>query len=252
MPMISVGNPGGGPSDLGIVFNDLPVAEAEADSDSAVCEFTGGAAANDLLVGGGLTGADLVLTQHGSIPGAADGGRLITAATGQYFSPTADMINSFADNDGGFSVVYRCSNLTQSGRVCAVALSGQTCAWYAQAANYARLDSRVSGASDSTAAQVAVSPPSLPLSDIFWHIFSLDYATGLGFSGIAVCDALPNRVSDFLGVSVFYDAAKTYTPTATLDSSLRAIVGTSYSSNPAALFKIRAFTISKKPFASLR
>jgi len=50
----------------------LPVTEATADADTFVCEFTA-ASGNETGVGGGLTGADLVLTAFGT-PGSASGG----------------------------------------------------------------------------------------------------------------------------------------------------------------------------------
>jgi len=66
----------------------LPNTEAAADANTFVCEMTGGAAANETGVGGGLTGADLVLSQNGGIPAAASGFRVLDGGS-QFFTWTA-------------------------------------------------------------------------------------------------------------------------------------------------------------------
>jgi len=67
----------------------IPYTEAMAAGsvDSVVWEFTGGAGANETGVGA-LTGADLVLTQAGSV-GASAGGYRSIANTSQYFTCTS-------------------------------------------------------------------------------------------------------------------------------------------------------------------
>ncbi|MGE4292402.1 MAG: hypothetical protein AB7E32_09345, partial [Desulfovibrio sp.] len=101
MPMISVGNAGGGVDSLGIKFNPVPILEEDADDNSLVWGFTGGSGENEVGTGGGpsLTGADRVLTQYGSVPGAVDGGRNL-ADVNDYFMCTPTALNRFnlADN----------------------------------------------------------------------------------------------------------------------------------------------------------
>lgn len=63
----------------------IPVTEDAANDDTYVCAFTGGA--NETGVGGGLTGADLVLTPFGTVPAAVDGYRAVTHPNG--FAATA-------------------------------------------------------------------------------------------------------------------------------------------------------------------
>lgn len=67
----------------------IPTTEAAADADTLVCELLGGAGANETAVGGGLTGADLVLTQVGAVPASSGGYRQFTAASSQYMTVTA-------------------------------------------------------------------------------------------------------------------------------------------------------------------
>lgn len=82
----------------------LPTTEAAADSNTFVCEFTGGASANEAGAGGGLSGVDLVLTQNGSIGAAAGGGRSITGA--QYFTCTAALLAALL-NGGEWAIMRR-------------------------------------------------------------------------------------------------------------------------------------------------
>jgi len=71
----------------------LPYTEAAADANTFVCEFLGGANANETGVGMGLTGADLVLTQVGSVGASSGGFRALTAAQG--FACTAPFAAAF-------------------------------------------------------------------------------------------------------------------------------------------------------------
>jgi hypothetical protein len=73
----------------------LPYTEATADANTAVWEFTGGAGANETGAGGGLTGADQVLTQVNGIPAAIGGFRSLAANQKFTCSPAmlAAMVN---------------------------------------------------------------------------------------------------------------------------------------------------------------
>lgn len=72
----------------------LPDTEALADANTFVCEFTGGAGANETGVGLGLAGADLVLTQVGSVPAASSGYRALNGSS-MYFTCTAPFLQAF-------------------------------------------------------------------------------------------------------------------------------------------------------------
>lgn len=64
--------------------------EADADSDTFVCEFTG--TGDETGVGGGLSGSDLVLTEAGTVSNASDGWRTLNDGA---FRPTNNWINNF-------------------------------------------------------------------------------------------------------------------------------------------------------------
>ena len=109
MQMISIGNGGG---DDGIEskydFLTLPFIETEADENNVICEFTGGANTNETAVGGGLSGADLVLSQFGNVPAAANGGRLLPIALSGFHVTTA-FKNFLATSPKGGSLMWRWS-----------------------------------------------------------------------------------------------------------------------------------------------
>lgn len=72
----------------------LPFTEAGADANTFVCEFVGGSSANETGVGLGLAGADLVLTQAGSVPAASSGYRALNGSS-MYFTSTAPFLQAF-------------------------------------------------------------------------------------------------------------------------------------------------------------
>lgn len=238
------GDRGGGVGDLGITFLNLPTVESEADADSFVCEFSGGAAANEVGVGGGLTGADLVLTQNGGIPAVSNGGRKLTSPS-MYFQCTAACLNSFniADN---ISVILQGSELTALGALCYVRLAN---GFFVSGDALVNMDLFSPGASSDTRCGVGASSPSLPQNSKFWHILSINYSSGVGMAGIAIMDELPSRASDFVALSCFKNAQHTYTSSTSWNASHRAIVGNSVGSS--GLFKIHSLTLSKAPFIDL-
>lgn len=96
------------PSSYRTASLSLPVTEATADANTFVCEFTGGAGANETGVGGGLTGVDLVLTQVGSIPAASGGFRTLNGTT-QYFTCTANALVTML-NGTEWTIMWRVKN----------------------------------------------------------------------------------------------------------------------------------------------
>lgn len=119
MDLIALGNGGaggGGGIESKYDFLTVPFTEPEADANNVVGEFTGGANANETVVGGNLGGGDLVMTQFGSIPAAANGGRLFPSAFSG-FHVTLGFINYMATSPAGFSVMWRMSEVNyRSGR----------------------------------------------------------------------------------------------------------------------------------------
>jgi len=87
----------------------LPTTEAAADANTFVCEFVGGANANETGVGLGLTGADLVLTQVGSV-GASSGGYRPIANVNQSFTCTEAMLQAFI-NGSEWSILQKIKNI---------------------------------------------------------------------------------------------------------------------------------------------
>jgi hypothetical protein len=74
----------------------LPTTEAGADANTFVCEFVGGASANETGVGLGLAGADLVFTQVGSV-GASSAGFRPIADVNKRFTCTVPFLQAWAN-----------------------------------------------------------------------------------------------------------------------------------------------------------
>lgn len=88
----------------------LPYSEATADASTFVCEFLGGAGANETGVGLGLTGADLVLTQVGSVPASSGGYRALDGVS-MYFTGTATFAAAFL-NQSEWTYALKVKSLT--------------------------------------------------------------------------------------------------------------------------------------------
>jgi hypothetical protein len=212
-------------------FVPLPITEAEADGATYVCEFTGAAGANEVGVGGGLTGADLVLTQHGSVGASVGGYRRIVKDTNQAFSLPIGLVNAFAQHPAGFSVLWRLKDLDVS-----VLTGNRNYLFEVQAANYGEagvnllglqvvsnnrrsmtLRSGVANSTDTMGASFgnidALS--SDPPSPDFMILYSLDYATKTAFIGLTIGTVQPTSFSDCFyfafnrGDSVFGGAGAT-------------------------------------------
>lgn len=103
---------GGGGTDWGSTAVDLPTTEATADSNTFVVEMTGSSAANETGVGGGLSGADLVWTQSGSIPAASGGFRALDGS--MYFSCTDTFLTTLL-GQSTWTIMTQIKNLTSIG-----------------------------------------------------------------------------------------------------------------------------------------
>lgn len=86
----------------------IPITEATADANTFVCEFTGGVGASETGAGGGLTGADLVLTANGSPAGVSGGFRALDG-TDDFFISTAAMLAAMLSGDQ-WTIMWRVKN----------------------------------------------------------------------------------------------------------------------------------------------
>lgn len=113
MSMIALGR-----GTSGYTFRQIPETEALANADNYVCEMTNATAGgNETGVGGGLTGADLVLSQAGTLPGAVGGWRTVTDRAAMALQATAALLNAFFQNVAGFSVLWKLRNINTTGAV---------------------------------------------------------------------------------------------------------------------------------------
>ena len=72
--------------------------EADADSDTFVCEFTG--TGDETGAGGGLSGSDLILTEVGTVGDASDGWRALNSGG---FTVTTDFLENFFNTFPSFT-----------------------------------------------------------------------------------------------------------------------------------------------------
>ena len=79
--------------------------EADADSDTFVCEFTG--TGEETGAGGGLSGSDLVLTEVGTVGDASDGWRALNSGG---FTVTTDFLENFFTGSNTQTLVMHCKN----------------------------------------------------------------------------------------------------------------------------------------------
>jgi hypothetical protein len=207
-------------------FRALPITEALADSNNFVCEFVGGSSANETGVGGGISGADLVLTQMGGIAAAVNGARTVAAAAGKGFTAPYGLIDPFARNAAGFSGLFRFRNIS--------AAVGELFAWgyyggknaggggfsmffYANEKQGSQVSASViNEAGDVMSAGVpygngpVVIPPNTDLS----LLISFDYTTRLTFWGIGLGDKQPVDLSGFTAFSLMPPMTTGFTPPA--------------------------------------
>lgn len=111
MSRLAFGGQGAAPGSGALSFLTLPELEANVGVDDYVCNFVGGLAQNEVGVAGanlGISGADLVLTQTGSVPAAVDGWRSLTGP--QAFTLTAGLLNSVCTSPVGFSILWHLKN----------------------------------------------------------------------------------------------------------------------------------------------
>ncbi|ADU63389.1 MAG: hypothetical protein KJ917_01240 [Proteobacteria bacterium] len=242
-------------------FVPLPWTEDGANDATYVCEFTGAAGANEVGVGGGLTGADLVLTQNAN-PGSDGTYRTIQDGTFQSFYGTMAFYNAFAQAPLGWSMVLRHKNLVGSNAYL-VNLLGQ------DAAGFQAMDLRLlknsstftlSAGSSNNVSGLGVGLK-LPATNELWPvtgqpymtIASLDYAKGICFAGILQDnEVFPSKLTDFLTFSINQfseDFAGPNQITAYNAGVYKCILGSflSYGSNYSGGQTVKSLTLAKRP-----
>jgi hypothetical protein len=237
-------------------FRSLPITEAAADANSFVCEFNGVAGANEVGVGGGLSGADLVLTQYAN-PGSDGTYRTIAGTTFQSFFGTMAMYNAFATSPLGWACILRNRNISKASYITNL---------IAQDANgnnamqvYGSAMNTTTGSFNSTDGVGA--GISIPLNNAkfpiagkdYMFVFSNDYVGGVGFVGIMVDNGkFPSSLSDFLFFSIgeLVPFAGPSPITQWYPSEYKCILGSfawNYGSNYSAAQTVKSLTLSKKP-----
>lgn len=99
---------GGGGSEVSWAAWDESSQTSLANDDIFVCFFdAGGIGDDDIGVGGGLSGASLVVTESGNVPAASAGYRQLTTASNQYFTWTQAAIESLIKNQAEWTIVLK-------------------------------------------------------------------------------------------------------------------------------------------------
>lgn len=238
-------------------FNPLVWTQAEADANNFVNEFSGGASANETGVGGGLSGADLVLTQNGGIAAASGGWRPLTNT--QDFTMTSTALNTFLQNSGGFSLGWHFRNADFSTndelRICFLDASVGTarmhmvdssqssqhqfsmfCYTYSVADGYRGIYSIYNPATTEKV---------FPEADEFCCVISLDNTTDVMFMGVSIGSEPPTSIGDFYNFVLHPSGGIFDNTTVDFTGSSAEIVGSKIDCD------VKAFTMSKTPFVSV-
>ncbi len=237
-------------------FRSLPITEAAADADSYVCEFNGLAGANEVGVGGGLSGADLVLTQYAN-PGSNGTYRTIAGSTFQSFFGTMAMCNAFAASPRGWSCVVRNRDIGKGSyltNLIAQDANGNA----AMQVLCTSVNSSIGSYSNTDGVGAGISIPlnnaKFPIAGKdYMFVFSNDYIGGVGFVGIMVDSGkFPSSLSDFLFFSIaeLVPFGGPNPITQWYPNEYKCIIGSfawNYGSNYSSAQTIKSLTLSKKP-----
>jgi len=99
--------------DSGSTPGILPILEVDADANTFVVEFTGGAGSNEIGEGGGMTITDRTLTQYGGVAGSSDGFRPMAGKQG--FGMTQASINSLLGGQSEWTIMRYIKNMDAPG-----------------------------------------------------------------------------------------------------------------------------------------
>lgn len=244
-------------------FKKLPETEALADALNYVCETnnasTGG---NETGVGGGLSGADLVLYQAGTLPGAVGGWRTVTDRAVMALQATATFLSTFLQNAAGFSALWKLRNINTTG-----ATSGSPALFYLyedaakvncvyfRGAHFYACSGGISG---EDAKAVNVLPPvnridlNAGLDVPVYLLSSVDYAKGLAFSGLS-WGKQPSTLADCATYSISQPKSPITAPSglAWTNAVYRSVIGAggAYIANGC---DIASITFAKYPSVTLK
>ena len=203
MSRLAFGGGYGGGNELGYKFVPLPIIQADADEDSYVVDAVGAAGTNLTGAGGGLTGADLVLTQYNAV--GTDGvNRVIADNSLQGFVGTYGLYNLAYNSPNGFTFVHRIKDLSLSqyhNRICNLWL-GDEIAGDQFLYSVTPSDTAKMAASISTLLGAGIcSAPGVVFPEAeqsYMIILSMDYQSGSCFAGIKIDDdVFPKSLGEF-------------------------------------------------------
>lgn len=242
-------------------FKKLPETEALADALNYVCETNNASAGgSETGVGGGQTGADLVLIQGGTLPGAVAGWRTVTDRAAMYLQPTDTFLNAFIRNTIGFSAMLKLRNINTTGATSTGPMlmylsedTGKLTMNYQRAPGYY-------AARGALSADGAVGIGILPnanhadfnagLNVPLYLLVSVDYVSGLVFSGFSK-NKQPSSLADCSVYNISQPKAAISVPPAMTFSSYRFLIGcaASYIANGC---DIASITFAKYPSVTLK
>jgi len=206
MDLIAIGNGGAG-NGLAYKFVPLPIVQTDADTDSYVVDAVGAAGTNLTGAGLGLTGSDLVLTQYNNV-GTDGTNRTIANMTYQCLKGTYGLYSALYNSSRGFSIVHRVKDLYMPSAgysICNLYLfdSGSGILRYGITPE---LVGKVVAAVDSSLGIGISSKSGTDMAgeeSAYMMILSMDYQTGLCFSGIKVDDGLfPTSLDEMVLFSI--------------------------------------------------
>ncbi len=256
MSRLAFGGQGKSGIDAKFRFVPLPTTEAGADEDSYVCELTGAAGANEVGVGGGLTGADLVLTQYAN-PGSDGTYRTIAATTFQSFHGSMAMYNAVALSPLGWSCVVRNRDIDAGGSLMQLIAMDAADNWAMQVRG-STTNCFTGSFNDTDGLGAGISIPlnnsKFPIAgEDYMFVFSNDYSGGIGFVGVMVDNGtFPISLEDFLFFSIgeLVPFVGPNPITKWHPNDYKCILGSfawNYNTNYSAPQTIKSLTLSKKP-----
>lgn len=200
MGSIILGTPSAGGA---LSFSPLPEAESAADANNYVAEFNEGATTNVTGVGGGLAGADLVLTQSGGVGASVGGWTPISDGSSQKFTPTVAWVNNFVTNASGFSLLWHLRNfnasLTANRNLFTVldSTGNLRIESYIPSSGYV-FEVRETGSYGAQFNSTSSDWSSiLPSADDVYILSSVDYTNDVAFFGLSVGSDQPGALTDF-------------------------------------------------------
>lgn len=237
-----------------LIFEELPITKAAADATHFVSEADNSAGGNLTGVGAGLSGADLVFTQTGTVDAASAGWTSIAANKG--FTVTNTFIDTFMRNATGFSMLWHLKNTTAAASATTailVYMAGTSPANWQNFASgittQAQLITQMIGKfGTNLVCQSATPADILPASSEFYVLESNDYTNDLSFVGISVGATQPTKLTDFVVYAVSTAAQTVPASAVSCTADTNYVLG--YSTGGAA-FSFKSFTAKLGPSVTL-